>query len=144
MDDLDAKVQQASHAMSHLGPQINQIRRELSGIQEYLTQSMDGAITRSTEATNRGLQDAEALQQLLASLVKMAADSRSEAAFAHEQSIELVRRQTSKELEVFVNAMASTMASSASLQNQIVRLLWPLPYHRPADSYTGHVSRSGR
>lgn len=120
MDDLDAKAQQANDAIGKLSPQIEHIQRGLAGIQKYLSQSMSGAIDRSTEAINGGLQNAEALQQLLAALVKMAAESHSEVAFAHQQSVELVTRKTKNEVEVLMTAMASAMASSAALQNQIV------------------------
>lgn len=120
MDDLDAKAQQANEAMGQLNPQIDQLQVGLAGIQEYLAQNMGAAIGRSTEAINGGLQNAEALQQLLATMVKMAADSHSQVASAHEQSLELVTRKTHNEVEVLVTAMASAMASSVALQNQIV------------------------
>lgn len=48
-------------------------------------------------------------------------DGHAEAAAMHDQSLQLMSRRASSEMDVMVGSMAAAVAATAALQNEIVR-----------------------
>lgn len=120
MADFDKQARQASENMRQLNPHIHQLREGLARVEEYLSQDMAHAVKRSSDAINDGLGQAEILRQLLEVMLKTVLDSNSQVALAQEQSLELVTKKANDELSVLMTVISSAVASSATLQNQIV------------------------
>ena len=121
--------------MEQLTPQVDKLRHDLAGVQSYLARDLKKALQQSTSFVNEGLENAASLQQILAVLMKTVVEGNSQVAFAQQQSLEHVSSRTNKEMAVFMTAMAAAVASSASLQNEIVsNLESPRPGRMRADS----------
>ena len=124
MNDLDSRAKQAAQRIQQLNPHIDQLREGLAKVEEYLSRDMVHLARKSSEAINDGLGQAEHLQQLLAIMLKNALDNNAQVAAAQEQSLELVTRKANDEMSALMTVIAGAVASSVTLQNQIVGLLW--------------------
>lgn len=120
MTDLDSRVQQTSDNFERLDPQIDRLRDGLARVEDYMTNELGLSLRRSADAIRGGLDNASNLQQLLGLMLKTVLESNSQVAAAHEQSIAQASQRVSDEVDVFVTALTTAVASSVSLQNQIV------------------------
>jgi len=120
MDSLDLHARQVTEAMESLTPQVDELRQGLTGVQDFLTKELHAALHQSATSVREGFENAAHLQQLITVLLKTVMDGNSQVASAQEQSLERVTLKASDGMAVFVNAMAAAVASSASLQNEIV------------------------
>lgn len=120
MDDLDHRARQASQAMEGLNPQIQKLRDDLAGTQDFLSNDLMTTLRKSASSLQGGLESAENLQQMLMVLMKTALEGNSRVAAAQEQSLERVTQRANEDLAVFMTAMASAVTTSASLQGEIV------------------------
>jgi len=106
--------------MEQLTPQVHKLRDDLAGVQDFLAKELKATLRQSTTSAQAGLENASNLQQLITVLLKTVMDANSQVAFAHEQSLERVGTKTNNEIAVFMATIAAAVASSASLQGEIV------------------------
>ncbi len=121
MDDLNDRARQAAEAMDQLNPHIDRLRDDISGVRSYLSKDLAAALQDSKGLVNDGIEHAQNLQQMLAVMMKTVINGQSEVASAQEQSLGFVTQKANEELGAIMAAMATAVASSMSLQNQIVR-----------------------
>ncbi len=126
MDDLDTRARQSVERLEQLTPQIGRLSEGLARVESYLSGNMDRALKKTSESYRDGLRHAESLQQLLSVLVGNVLDSNSQLAFAHEQSVQQASQRVNKDLDSLVAVVSTAIASSGSLQQQIVSSLLPL------------------
>ena len=67
-----------------------------------------------------GLEDARSLHQLITMLIRTTKESAADIASSHETALEVATQRANTEVEVFVTALTTAMASSISLQDQMV------------------------
>jgi hypothetical protein len=125
MDNLDMMTRQASQALDDLNPKLDRIQeglRGMAGDQDALL----NALRSSAAIAHGGLEDAAALQQLLKVIIDAALDRNSQVAAAHEQSlsraqdVDSVTERVSDQVNRLVSIVATAVASSSTLQYQLV------------------------
>ena len=144
MADLDNRARRASESMDQLNPQIDQLREGLAKVEEYLSRDMRQAVKESSEAIKDGLGQAEDLHQVLAIMLKAVLEGNSQVAVAHEQSLELATNRANDEMGGLMAVIAGAVASSATLQNQIVSHFWSSASHLASNADTGDFPAPGR
>lgn len=120
MDDLDRRAHQSLEKMEQLAPHIGRLNEGLASIERFLSQDMDAALQRTSKSYQDSLQHAENLQQLLRILVGNVVESNSQLAFAHEQSLQQATKRVHDDMDALVAVVSTAIASSSSLQQQIV------------------------
>jgi predicted nucleic acid-binding Zn-ribbon protein len=122
MDDLDRRAHQSLEKMEQLAPHIGRLNEGLASIERFLSQDMDAALQRTSKTYQDSLQHAENLQQLLRILVGNVVESNSQLAFAHEQSLQQATKRVNDDMDALMAVVSTAIASSSSLQQQIVSL----------------------
>jgi len=120
MNDLDNRARQSFESLERLTPQIDKLTEGLSHLESYLSGDLDYAMRKSSESVHKGLQNAENLQHLLSVLLTTVLEGNSQIAFAHEKSLQNVADKVNDNMDAFIAVVGSAVASSASLQQQIV------------------------
>ncbi|KAK1759586.1 nuclear fusion protein KAR5 [Echria macrotheca] len=119
MDELDTRVRQTSDNIGQLYPHIEQLRIGLAQVENYLSKDLNAKLRNSSQSAQRGLENAENLQQLLASLFVNLRESSAELATAHEVSIKQASVRANDELGALVAVVANAAASSMALEQQL-------------------------
>ncbi len=120
MESLDLHARQASEAMEQLRPQIEKLRNDLAGVHDYLSNNVQEALQKSSGSISKGLDTAANLQQSLLVLMKTVLDTTAHIASAHDRSLEQVTRRADSEIAALMSTMNSAIASSVSLQTEMV------------------------
>jgi len=123
MNELDNRARQSVEKLEQLAPQIERLSKGLAGVESYLSGDMDRALKKTSESYRDGLQHAENLQQLLSVLLGNVLESNSQLAFAHEQSLQQASQRVNDDMGALMAVVSTAIASSSSLQQQIVSLL---------------------
>ncbi|KAM5370322.1 hypothetical protein ACJZ2D_008527 [Fusarium nematophilum] len=116
---LNLEFQAASHSVGDLGPQVHRLRTELDMATEVLQNQLLYHVHESGDTIRSGLEDAKNLQQLLALLIRTTQNNAAEATAAHETALQVTTKRVYSEIDVLMTALAATVASSVSLQDQI-------------------------
>ncbi|KAH8200355.1 hypothetical protein TruAng_005508 [Truncatella angustata] len=119
MADLDSRTQVATEHLDRLSPQLDRIGTSLDGLEDLISGDLAIALQRSTDNVNDGIDSAANLQRALEILMQTVLATNSEAASAHERSMEVVTHKADAQLATIMTAMTSAVASAASLQDQI-------------------------
>jgi hypothetical protein len=120
MEVWDTVTQDAAERLGRILPMADSLWERVGGIESLLQNGLAPSVREAAIAAGEGEQSAQALQQLLGTLVKTVLESNSELAFAHEQSIQRVSQMTKSEMGVIHAAMQGAFASALSLQREIV------------------------
>jgi tetrahydromethanopterin S-methyltransferase subunit G len=125
MDDLDNRARQSVERLEQLTPQIGRLSEGLARVESYLSGDLDRALKKTSESYRDGLQHAENLQHLLGVLLGNVLESNSQLAFAHEQSLQQASQRVNDDMGALMAVVSSAIASSTSLQQQIVSFKLP-------------------
>ena len=74
----------------------------------------------AAEAPNQGLDDTRALQHLVGMLLQTVADNNA-AMSSHDHAVQAMTQKTEHDMSVVMSAVTVIMASTSSLQNDLVR-----------------------
>jgi hypothetical protein len=127
MDDLDNRARQSVEKLEQLTPQIQRLNDGLEKVERYISGDLDLAMRRTSESARDGLEHAENLQQLLSILLINVLEGNSQLAFAHETSLQQASQRVNDDMGVLMAVVSTAIASSSSLQQQIVSPLTLLP-----------------
>ncbi|CAK7198575.1 hypothetical protein SEUCBS139899_001238 [Sporothrix eucalyptigena] len=116
MDTWTTALQDATERLDQLYPTAVKIVNDI-GI--LLETQLKPSVSETMKATMEGFRSAETLQQLLAVMAMSAMESNSEIAFAHEQSLELIKQRTNSELDQVSAVVQRVFSSAVSLQKKI-------------------------
>lgn len=122
MDDLDNRARQSVEKLDRLTPQIGRLSDGLARVESYLSGDLELALKKTSESYRDGLQHAQNLQQLLSVLLGNVLESNSQLAFAHEKSLQQASQRVNEDMDALMAVVSSAVASSTSLQHQIVSL----------------------
>ncbi|KAI1077241.1 hypothetical protein F5B20DRAFT_552825 [Whalleya microplaca] len=119
MADLDQRAQKTNDKLDSLSPHIDHLRDGLQSAEDLVSSQLAHALKRSSDTINTGIENAANLQKLLEVIFKSVSENHAEAASAHEQSLQVMSRQTELEIGTAMTAITAAFASTAALQNQI-------------------------
>jgi Mg2+ and Co2+ transporter CorA len=122
MDDLDNRARQSVEKLEQLTPQIGRLSQGLARVERYLAGDLDLALKKASETSRDNLEHAENLKQLLHVLLGNVLESNSQLAFAHEQSLQQASQRVNDDMGALMAVVSTAIASSTSLQRQIVSL----------------------
>ena len=128
MDDLDNRARQSTEKLDELTPKIGRLNEGLQRIERYLSRDLDVVMKKTSEAMRANHEHAENLEQVLNILLANVIQGQSQLAFAHEQSLQHATERIQTDMEAFVAVVSTAIASSTSLQQQLVGY----PTHSPA------------
>ncbi|KAH8887664.1 hypothetical protein GQ53DRAFT_725995 [Thozetella sp. PMI_491] len=122
MEDIEERTRQSLEDLEQLNPRIDGLKEGLLKLQEFLSHDMREAMKKSSQSMNEGRESAAAIQQLLATLVNSMAsasshvvESNSRLVMAQEESMQ----KAGKDIGALIEAVATAVTTSASLQQQI-------------------------
>jgi hypothetical protein len=127
MDDLDNRARQSVERLEQLTPQIGRLSEGLARVESYLSGDLDSALKKTSESYRGGLEHAQNLQQLLHILLINVLESNSQLAFAHEQSLQQASQRVNDDMGALMAVVSTAIASSSTLQQQIVSSRHPHP-----------------
>jgi len=131
MDNLDNRARQSAEKLDELAPKISLLNEGLQRIEHYFSGNLDMAMKKTSEAMHASHEHAENLQQVLNILLTNVIQGQSQLAFAHEQSLQHATEKVQENMEAFVAVVSTAIASSTSLQQQLVCY----PIHSPAQQH---------
>jgi predicted nucleic acid-binding Zn-ribbon protein len=120
MEDLGFHLQQTSDQLEELSPQINRIKNSVFEIESYITSKLDSVIKQSAELTQDSIASAQDLHKLLEVLLGTVLQTNAEVAAKHEKSLDIVKKKADENLSSLLTALSTAVASSMSLQNEMV------------------------
>ncbi|KAI1758415.1 hypothetical protein F4782DRAFT_478061 [Xylaria castorea] len=129
-DDVDVKIEQRMSTLNlhtqaveekieSLSPLLGKLQHDLEYADQMLSHHLLQGIKKSHHQVNSGLKSAEHLERMLQVILQGVLDGHAEAAAMHGQSLQLMSRRASSEVDVMVSSMAAAMAATAALQNEI-------------------------
>ncbi|RYP62971.1 hypothetical protein DL771_009498 [Monosporascus sp. 5C6A] len=98
---------------------LDRLGERLRGIEAMLSGGLAGALEKSTDAVNGGIENAVSLRRMLETMTRDIMNSHAEAASAHEHSLQVMSRRAESEMETAMAMIAAAVTSSTALQNQI-------------------------
>lgn len=134
MDELDNRARQALDNLEQISPHIDQLKDSLSRVESYLSNDLEAKLRKSSDSLHDGIKDAENLQQLLRGLFTRVLEDNAQLASAHDISIRKASAKASDEIGALVSVVASAVASSHALQQQIVSAPGSLDTHKSTNT----------
>lgn len=122
MDELDSRARQSADKLDQLAPQLNRVSEGLTRAESFLSKDLEKALRKTSDSSRDSLRHAENLQQLLGVLVGNVLESSSQLAFVHEKSVQRASQQINEDMDALITVISSAIASSTSLQQQLVSL----------------------
>ncbi|KAI1636836.1 hypothetical protein F4809DRAFT_607333 [Biscogniauxia mediterranea] len=119
MRHMDLRVQKAGEKVDNLSPQIEHIQKALNSMETILSGRLTHSLQESTEVVKAGTEHAVNLQRILEVMLEGVRNSYAESALVHEDSLAVMRKRTSSEIDILMAAMTGALASTTTLQNQI-------------------------
>ena len=86
----------------------------------YFDKPLISTYQKSSKAASGGLNNAVNLQKLLETMTKEITNSHSEAASAHEKSLQVISQRTEAEIDMIIAMVVAAATSVESLGDQIV------------------------
>ncbi|KAI8178356.1 hypothetical protein K4K52_007827 [Colletotrichum sp. SAR 10_76] len=119
LHSINTIATEVTDQLRRIVPDVDRLRDSVQDMDRTLSQQIMETAQASQHAMRNGLEDAQNLQQLLGALLRTVLSSNAEVAASHEVAITAFKDRTESDLGVFMTALASAAASSASLQSQV-------------------------
>ncbi|KAH8161112.1 hypothetical protein CIB48_g7138 [Xylaria polymorpha] len=119
MNNLNLRTQEVEEKIESLSPLLGKLQHDLEHADMMLSHHLLQGIKKSHDQVNSGLQSAAHLERMLQVILRDVLDGHAEAAAMHDQSLQLMSRRASSEMDVMVGSMAAAVAATAALQNEI-------------------------
>ncbi|OHF00279.1 nuclear membrane fusion protein Kar5 [Colletotrichum orchidophilum] len=116
---INLRAAETTEQLRHMTPEIYQLRNSLQDLDRYISQDVMQVAQASNSAMRGGLEDARNLQQLLTVLIKTVLSRNAEVAASHELALADFKDQTGNEIAVVMAALATAVASSMTLHDQL-------------------------
>ncbi|KAI0439666.1 hypothetical protein F4803DRAFT_530115 [Xylaria telfairii] len=119
MNNLSLRTQAVEEKIESLSPLLGKLQRDLEHADKMLSHHLLQGIKKSHDQVHSGLKSAEHLERMLQLILQGVLDGHAEAAAMHDQSLQLMSRRASSEMDLMVGSMAAAVAATAALQNEI-------------------------
>ncbi|RYP59475.1 hypothetical protein DL770_010186 [Monosporascus sp. CRB-9-2] len=119
MQQFDTRAGEWAARIGDLSPTVDRLGERLRDIETMLSGGLAGALEKSTDAVNGGIENAVNLQRMLKAMMRDVMNSHAEAASAHDHSLQVMSRRAESEMETAMAIVAAAVTSSTALQNQI-------------------------
>ncbi|RYO92039.1 hypothetical protein DL766_003685 [Monosporascus sp. MC13-8B] len=119
-EQFDRRAREWADRIGDLSPTVDRLGERLKCIEAMLSGGLAGALEKSTDAVNGGIENAVSLQRMLETMMKGVMNSHAEAASAHEHSLQVMSRRAESEMETAMAMVAAAVTSGTALQSQLV------------------------
>ncbi|RYP29346.1 hypothetical protein DL767_006762 [Monosporascus sp. MG133] len=119
MQQFDKRAGEWADRIGDISPTVDRLGERLRGIETMLSDGLAGALQKSTDAVNGGIENAVSLQRMLEKMMRDVVNSHAEAASAQEHSLQVMSRRAESGMEAAMAMVAAAVTSSNALQNQI-------------------------
>ncbi|RYP25017.1 hypothetical protein DL765_000245 [Monosporascus sp. GIB2] len=119
IQQFDKRAREWADRIGDLSPTVDRLGERLKGIEAMLSGGLAGALEKSTDAVNGGIENAVSLQRMLETMMKDVMNSHAEAASAHEHSLQVMSRRAESEMETAMAMVAAAVTSGTALQSQL-------------------------
>ncbi|KAI8955396.1 hypothetical protein F4801DRAFT_529162 [Xylaria longipes] len=119
MNNLNLRTRAVEEKIESLSPLLGKLQHDLECADEMLSHHLLQGIKKSHDQVNSGLRSAESLERMLQVLLQGVLDGHAEAAAMHDQSLQLMSRRASSEMDIMIGSMAAAVAATTALQNEI-------------------------
>ncbi|KAL2874596.1 hypothetical protein SGCOL_010265 [Colletotrichum sp. CLE4] len=116
---INLRTAETTEQLRQMSPDIDQLRNSLQDLDRFVSGDLMQMAQASNSAMRGGLEDAQNLQQLLTVLLKMVLSSNAEVAASNELALTNFKDRTGNEVAVVMAALATAVASSTSLHDQL-------------------------
>ncbi|KAK1728376.1 nuclear membrane fusion protein Kar5 [Colletotrichum acutatum] len=116
---INLRAAETTEQLRQMNPDIDQLRNSLQDLDRFVSQDVMQMAQASNSAMRGGLEDAKNLQQLLTVLFKTVLSSNAEVAASHEMALTDFKERTGDEVAVVMAALATAVASSKFLHDQL-------------------------
>ncbi|KAI0450963.1 hypothetical protein F5B21DRAFT_488987 [Xylaria acuta] len=119
MNNLNLRTQAVEEKIESLSPLLGKLQHDLEYADKMISHHLLQGIKKSHHQVDSGLKSAEHLERMLQVILQGVLDGHAEAAAIHGQSLQLMSRQASSEIDIIVSSMAAAVVATATLQNEI-------------------------
>ncbi|KAI1265301.1 hypothetical protein F5Y18DRAFT_48054 [Xylariaceae sp. FL1019] len=119
MRDFEASAQAAGDKIDSLSPQVHKLQQGLANVDMLISHQLGQTLQKSKGIAESSLEAASSLDRLLQMILKSVMDGHAESAAVHEQSLQVMKRETAAEVEIMMNTMAATVTVASALQERL-------------------------